>query len=243
MAEIIIATESTPATPAAGKITVFADSADGNLGFVSSAGVVSKMAPIASPTFTGTPSVPTAVAGTSTTQAASCGFVKGIDNNGSYRTVLSTYGSHIAAKVSGTYMMPYGDPIAVSGTGTLYPIATLNIVGADWPTINGITPKLRTRMTVETNAVAPTGNFTMGLYPLTSSGGAAGLKTYATGTVVAGSTTPTVTAPAASSMQCVTGADFALPADGLYGLAVVTTATIATSALVHINGILQLRNT
>jgi hypothetical protein len=43
-------------------------------------------------------------------------------------------------------------------------------------------------------------------------------------------------------MTSVVGSDFALPADGTYCLAVVTTATIANNSLVHINAILQMRN-
>lgn len=38
------------------------------------------------------------------------------------------------------------------------------------------------------------------------------------------------------------GADFALPADGLYVIGVVTTATVAASSHVHLNAQLQMRN-
>lgn len=160
-----------------------------------------------------------------------------------YNLVLEARGSCIAAQAAGTYMVPMGNPLAVSGTGTLYPIATISIVGADWPTINGITTKLRCRVTVSTNATAPVASFTMGLYPLTTGGGAAGLKIFTVGTVVAGSAPAIITLPALSTTTVSTGADFALPADGLYGLAVVTSAVIATSSLVHVTGILQMRNT
>jgi hypothetical protein len=162
--------------------------------------------------------------------------------NSSYRMVLEARGSHIAAQVAGTYMVPMGNPLVVSGGGVLYPLASINIVGADWPTVANLTTKLRVRMTVHTNAAAPVCNFTMGLYPLTTGGGLAGLKIFTVGALVTGSGSGTVTAPALSTSTVATGADFALPADGLYGLAVVTSAAIATSSLVQINGILQMRN-
>lgn len=57
-----------------------------------------------------------------------------------------------------------------------------------------------------------------------------------------GSAAATVTAPAQSSVASVVGADFARPADGLYVLAVVTTAAPATSSHVHVSAQLQLHN-
>lgn len=162
--------------------------------------------------------------------------------NASYRVVDSASGSHIATKGAGTYMLPGGDPLAVSGTGVLYPIVLIPIYAADYPSINGIAAKFKLRAIVSVNATAPTGNFTVGLYPVTSGGGAAGLKIYSTGTLVSGSACPTVTTPAANSMNVVVGSDFAIPADGVYCIAVVTTATVATSSLVHINSILLMRN-
>jgi len=58
-------------------------------------GAEALLAPLASPTFTGTPTVPTAVAGTSTTQAASTAFA------------LNTAGSMLIT-TSGTYTLPVG---------------------------------------------------------------------------------------------------------------------------------------
>lgn len=180
--------------------------------------------------------------GSNTNQVATTQWTMSAVPNASYRTILQASGSHIAAKVAGTYAMGVGDPLAVSGTGILYPLQLINIVAADYPTVNGITTKLRVRATVAVNATAPTGNFTIGLYPVTSGGGVATLKIYTLGTLVTGSATTTVTAPAANSMTSVVGADFALPADGVYVLGVVTTAIVAVASLVHINAQLQLRN-
>jgi hypothetical protein len=163
-------------------------------------------------------------------------------SNATYRVLDSASGSHIAGKVAGTYILNGGSPLAVSGTGILYPITLIPIYVADLPTVNGMATKLRIRAIIAVNNIAPTGNFTVGLYPVTSGAGGAGLKIYTTGTLVTGSAAPTVTTPAGSSMTSVAGSDFALPADGIYCLACVTTATVATSSLVHINAILQMRN-
>lgn len=201
-------------------------------------------ASLAGPIFTGVPAAPTAAAGTNTTQLATTAFVTTINNNASYRTLLNVGGSHIAAKAAGTYAIPRGDALAVSGTGTLYPLGVIQIVSADLPTINGITTKLRIRAQLYTNDVAPTGNFTFGLYPITrpATSGAAGLCIFTLGTVVAGSNGAAFVTPAADLLGSAVGADFALPADGPYVIGVVTSATVATSAHVHVSAQLQMRN-
>ncbi len=175
------------------------------------------------------------------------GFIGTMIPNASYRTILDCTGSHIATKVAGTYGMGQGDPIAVSGIGILYPLNTIYLAAADYPTLNSVStttiaPKLRIRAQLITNATAPTGNFSFGLYPITPGGGGAGLVTYTMGTVVTGSNGAVFTTPALSSKLQATSADFALPSDGHYIIGVVTTATIATSAHVHLSAQLQLRN-
>lgn len=164
--------------------------------------------------------------------------------SGIYRMVLQAAGSHIAAKVAGTYAIPLADPLAVSGTGTLYAPAIIRIDSADYPTIDSLAPKFRIKWSLMVNDVAPTGNFTIGLYPITrpATSGGAGLNIYTMGTVVSGSNGSTFTTPAADSMNTGTSADFALPADGYYVLGVVTTATVATSSHLHINAQLQVHN-
>lgn len=204
----------------------------------------SKATMFTSPTFTGTPLSTTASTGTNNTQVATTAYVVAASNYGTYRTILEASGSHIATKVAGTYGMGIGDPLAVSGTGTLYPLQVINIVAADYPSVNGAASKLRIRAQLFTNDVAPTGNYTLGLYPITRPGtsGGAGLNIYTIGTVVAGSNGATFTTPAADGLLSAVGSDFALPADGFYIIAVVTTGTVATSSLVHINAQLQIRN-
>lgn len=186
----------------------------------------------------------TETAGDNSTKLASTAYVVAAVPNASYRTILDCSGSHTAAKAAGTYAMGQGDPIAVSGTGTLYPINLISIKAADYPTINGLAPKLRIRGQIAVNDVAPTGNYTFGLYPVTRPGtsGGAGLCIYTLGTVVSGSNGATVSAPAADSLSDLVGSDFALPADGIYCIGIVTTAAVATSSHLHVNAQLQMRN-
>lgn len=167
-----------------------------------------------------------------------------ISPNPGYKTLMEASGSHTAAKAAGTYAIGDGDPLAVSGTGILYPIKTFYIAAADFPSYGGLAPKLRIRVQLYTNDVAPTGNFTFGLYPITRPGtsGGVGVNIYTLGTVVTGSNGATFTAPAADGLLQANGADFALPADGHYCIGVVTTAAVAANSHIHIVAFLQIHN-
>jgi hypothetical protein len=158
-----------------------------------------------------------------------------------YNTLLDASASHTAAKVAGTYGLGQGDPTAVSGTGTLYPLNLIWLDPLDYPTIGGLTAKLRVLAHLFANDVAPTGNYTFGLYPVTrpATSGGAGLCIYTLGTVVVGSTA-LFTTPAADSANHLASADFAVPTAGFYVIGVVTTGTVATSAHVHLSAALQL---
>lgn len=160
-----------------------------------------------------------------------------------YRTLLDSSGSHIAARVAGTYGFGQGDPLAITGVGTLYPLNVIRIDAADYPAIGALTAKLRVKATINCNDVAPGHNFVLGLHPITRPGtsGGAGLCIYTIGAAVASSTV-TATTPAADSSAAFTSADFALPADGQYVLGVVTNGTTATSAHVHLSAALQLHH-
>lgn len=163
--------------------------------------------------------------------------------NASFRTILQAAGSHTAAKVAGTYALGMGDPLAVSGTGTLYPLATLNLVGADYPAVGALVSKLRLRVQLYTNDVAPTGNYTFGLYPITrpATSGGAGLNIFTLGTVVVGSTV-LFTTPVADGLLAGVSAEFTLPTDGHYVIGVLTTATVAALSHIHAVAQLQMRN-
>lgn len=192
--------------------------------------------PILSPVTAPTPPV-----GDNSTRVVTTAALIAALDNAMYRTLLNVSGSHTAAKVAGTYAIPLGDPLAVSGTGTLYPLGIVQIAAADFPSANGLAAKLRIRAQLFTNDVAPTGNFTFGLYPITrpATSGGAGLCIYTLGTVVVGSNGATFTAPAADLLGSAVGVDFALPADGAYVIGVVTTATVAANAHVQLAAQLQ----
>lgn len=200
-------------------------------------------AKLASPTFTGTPAAPTAAATTNTTQLATTAFVNAVISYGVYRTILLASASHTAAVVAGTYALANGNAAAVSGTGTLYPLSILRIRSTDYPTINGLAAKFRIAAQIYVNDVAPTGNFTFGLYPVTTpaTSGGAGLRIYTLGTVV-GSSTVLFTTPAADGQLNGVSADFALPADGDYVIGVITTAAVAASSHLHFNASLSVHN-
>lgn len=161
---------------------------------------------------------------------------------GLYYPVLYAAGSHTAGKVAGTYFLPLGNPLEVSGTGTLYPPAILYLTRSDYVTKNGPAPKLRIRATLHANDVSPTGNFTFGLYPVTRPGtsGGAGVDIYTLGTVVAQATQ--ISTPTADSSNVVTSAEFDFPADGYYVLGLLTSATVAASSHLHVQAQLQVRN-
>lgn len=216
------------------------------------AAALALLAPLASPAFTGTPTgiskAHVGLANVDNTSDANKPISSAVATVlsallGIYRTVLQASGSHTAARAAGTYAFGLGDPLAVSGTGTLYPLAVLRIDSADFPTVNGLAPKLRVKWALATNDVAPGSNFTFGLYPVTrpATSGGAGLATFTLGTVVTGSTSA-ATAPAADAHVSGASADFALPADGFYVIGVVTSGAIATSAHVHLSAQVQARN-
>lgn len=198
----------------------------------------------------GTPALPngttatTQTAGDNSTKLATTAYARAAAPNSSYRTLLDSSGSHTAAKVAGTYGLGQGDIAAVTGTGTAYPLNTIAIAAADYPSVDGLAPKLRVRFNINANDVAPfTGTFVCGLHPVTrpATSGGTGLCIYTIGAAVSGSTV-TGTNLAADSANLLAGSDFAIPSDGQYVLAFVTNQTMATNSHVHISASLQLRN-
>ena len=160
-----------------------------------------------------------------------------------YRTILHGQSSHIAAKSAGTYALASADPAAISGTGTLYNQALIYIDSNDYVTVNGIPPVMRLKTMLLVNNVAPTGNFTFGLYPVTrpSPSGGAGLNILTLDSVVANSTC-IYTTPSIANMTMINTSDFAIPSNGFYVLGVLTTATVAASSLVWLYADLQIKN-
>jgi hypothetical protein len=165
----------------------------------------------------------------------------------SYYTLIHSQLNYIATGTAATAYtviqsnVQYPTSTVTGGASNVAP-AAIYIAAADYPSVNGLTPKLRIRGNIFTNAVAPTGNFTFGLYPITApvSAGGAGLRSHTIGTVVTGSDGATQTTPAANTNYNLVGSDFALPADGWYVVCILTTGTIATSSFVECAADLQI---
>lgn len=183
-------------------------------------------------------------AGDNSTKVATTAYARAAAPNASYRTILDSSGSHIAGKTAATYAMGQGYPLQVSGTGTLDPPNIIHIVSTDFPSVDGLSPKLRIRANVAVNDVAPTGTYVVALHPVTRPGtsGAAGVCIYSVGAAVASSAASTISTPAADTHTGVVGSDFALPADGFYVIGVTTTGTVAVSSHMHFSACLQMRN-
>jgi hypothetical protein len=161
-----------------------------------------------------------------------------------YRSLLDCSGWLTAADAAGTYGLGQGDKAAISGTGTQYPLNSIYIAAADYPAIGTLNPKLRIRVQIHCNDVAPGVTFTVALHPITrpATSGGAGLCIYTIGAAVASSGIAIATPAADSSNTAVGAADIALPADGHYVLAVTTSGgALAASSHVHISAILQMR--
>ncbi len=186
--------------------------------------------------------VDTQTAGNNSTKVATTAYVRANVGMANYRVLLDRTGSHTAARVAGAYAIPQGNPCAISGTGTLYSQGVFYFDPADYPSVDGVTAKLRLRGQIFVNDVAPTGNFTIGMYPVTRPGtsGGAGLTIYTIGAATASCTA--INTPAADSSNTTTSADFAMPVAGYYVLGVTTTATVAASSHLHINAQLQMRH-
>ncbi|MCX7289506.1 hypothetical protein, partial [Janthinobacterium sp.] len=99
-----------------------------------------------------------------------------------------------------------------SGAANAIPPQVIYINSADYPTINGLAPKLRIRANLMTNATNITGTWTFGLFPITAGAGAVGVVSHTIGAVVAGSNGASQVNPLASQVYNLVGSDFALPA-------------------------------
>ena len=180
----------------------------------------------------------------SSTLLATTQFVQSINNNASYQVLFDREGSHTAARAAGTYGVPNGGVLPITGVATAATWGAFYFDPADYPTINGINTKLRVRAQLTVNDAAPVASFTFGLYPVTkpAASGAAGLNSYALGAVVAGSNGAVITLPAIRALVNAVGADFVVPVAGHYVLGVVTSAAIAASSHLFMGAQLQLRN-
>jgi hypothetical protein len=183
----------------------------------------------------------TQAAGDNSIKMATTAYVRQAAGLSKYQTLLQANSYLVAAAAAGTYIVNNNVAIA-SGTGTLIAPPLVYLDSADYPTIDGLAPKLRLRVTTSVNNVAASGTFKFALYPVTSGAGAANLKIWSVGTSATGSVVGTVSAPAASSTTTLTGSDFSFPSNGMYCIGLVTTGVIPTSSEVQFHANLQLHN-
>lgn len=155
----------------------------------------------------------------------------------SYRTLLLAQQSITSGATAGTYMFSGTTDEKKSGeTSGKDPVPYFYFDDADF-LATGVTQKLRLRVQAACNATKAAIKFTVGLYPLTVAGGASELK-FTLGTVVTGSAVE-VNEPAASTITSAVSSDFTIPADGAYGLGVVTGGTMTTNSVVILAAQLQ----
>lgn len=157
-----------------------------------------------------------------------------------YRSHRQVVGAIPQDAVAGTYLSRNNGNAVVNGGSGANPLSIFTIVAADLA-VPGKTAKLRSRVSVNTNATDPTLDLTFGIYPVTFAGGA-DVITHTMGTVVSGSQVAFTDAELAASSSIIkAGSDFDLPANGVYGFGVVTSALFANNAFLLFTYDLQLR--
>lgn len=167
-----------------------------------------------------------------------------------YHTILQAQGWLNSATALNTFWLVTGtsqiNTCTSGGSGNAIMPAMIYISSSDYPTVNGLAPKLRIRANLYVNNTAPTGTWTFGLYPMTSPGvgssGGVGVRAHTIGTVVSGSNGAAQASPAAATNYNLTSSDFALPANGWYAICINISANVATNSTVQFDAKLQIHN-
>jgi hypothetical protein len=121
-----------------------------------------------------------------------------------YFTIYNTY-------VAGTrYFIQYaaGTPInSTSGNAMSQMPTTYSLLSTNHPTINGVVPKFRLKVTIGVNNTAPACNLTIDLRPITTpvSSGGATVKSWTIGSAVTGSAVVQNTPSANTQYELVSG--------------------------------------
>lgn len=168
-------------------------------------------------------------------------------SNGNAEPAFSTFkvlhrpnGSLVAGNVNGVYGL--GDNLQAVGL-TLTPATSVIYIDPSFFTAGARTTRYRLRLMLATNNVAPTGNYTAGLYQVTSVGAASGVPVVSGVSAVVAGSTATVTAPIANSLNIADSGDFAAPVAGGYIVGLATTATVAAGSGVALRAELLMRQT
>lgn len=163
-------------------------------------------------------------------------------NNPVFKTLLVANSVTQQSLAAGTYALGFGsqidDPSPVSLGAEQ--IAVIYLDDADYA-VSSLTAKLRVRAQVSTNGTVPAITFTFGLRPVTFSG--AGDVLNATLGAVVASSTVAIASPPANTVTGGVSSEFNVPADGIYALGVLTSATLTNNATCLLSAQLQTRNT
>lgn len=162
---------------------------------------------------------------------------KPVTLKGSYETLYHANCTAVALATGATYTPFLNGGFATVGTASSSPAILCSLDPADHD-ITGLTTMLRMRVGFDTNATAPTGTWTLGLYPVSSVAGGAGVFDIATVGSVLGSVS-SAAGPAASTTFNLVGSDFAFPAAGQYVFGLTTSVNQAASSAVSISFQLQ----
>lgn len=121
-----------------------------------------------------------------------------------------------------------------SGAATVLGPAAVYINSADYPAINGKSPKLRVNAKFFVNATAPGQDFVFDLRPITApvSAGAVGTRSHTIGSQVSGSNATQASIAANTNYAPVSGW-FTLPADGWYALCFTTAGNLTANSTSH----------
>jgi hypothetical protein len=156
--------------------------------------------------------------------------------------VAQAHAVYAAGVVVGHYYVAQNSQLVADNASQGNALSLLSLAASD-SAVAGRIARFRVRLIVVTNAAAPTSTIAGGLYPVGAAvaGGAGAVGVDLTQASVLGQAT--VTAPTATTVvPPAVGAEFALPADGVYTLGVQTTvATAAANSFTHLSLFLERR--
>lgn len=166
-------------------------------------------------------------------------------NNPAYRTLMQAGSSFSNDYAANTHLLGEGGDATtaniVGGGGIRFSIPSIIYLDDADYAVAGKATKLRVRAQIFVNEVKAALKFTFGLYPLTASSGGSDTLSLTKGAVIGGSTVE-INEPAANARTSAVGADFDIPADGSYALAVVTSAALTNNSAVFCAAQLQLHH-
>jgi hypothetical protein len=143
----------------------------------------------------------------------------------SYRPIFQSARNRFDAATATTTTLTEGAsgvPSGANGGNGVFYIDPADLVPA------GRSCKLKLRQVLIPNATAPAADFTLGLYPVSASAGAAANVSVTTGTVVSGSQAA-ITAPP-SGTPAIASAVFDCPVAGFYVLMLIISANMAVGS-------------